>query len=302
MTDPTARKLRELLESEQLEFVMSAHDGSSARIVERAGFPAIWASGLSIATTLGARDNNEISWTQLVDAVEVIADSTSIPIIVDGDTGFGDFNNARRLVRKLCHAGAAGVCIEDKLFPKENSFVGDAHQLADVDEFCAKLRACQDSRTDDDFVVIARVEAFICGKGLDDALHRADAYRCAGADAIFIHSRLPVADEIVAFAERWEGDLPLVIAPTTYASAGTDTFRRAGISTVIWANQILRASIAAMQVAAAAIRRDEGTQAIEGGLVSLSELFDLMGYDELKEAQERYASAVLRERLGAGVS
>jgi phosphoenolpyruvate phosphomutase len=279
-------RLRSLLQSPELEFVMSAHDGISARIVEEAGFPAIWASGLSISTVMGARDNNEISWTQLVSAVEVMADMTSVPIIVDGDTGFGDFNNARRLARKLGQVGAAGVCIEDKVFPKANSFVGESHQLASIDDFCAKLHACRD--TNPDLVLIARVEAFICGAGLEAALERAEAYRQAGADAIFMHSRLAVADEIVAFMARWDSALPVVIAPTTYAAAGAQVFRDAGISVAIWANHTLRAAVAEMRRAARAIREEEGPARIERDLTPLSELFELMDYDELLHAEERY--------------
>jgi phosphoenolpyruvate phosphomutase len=280
-------QLRRILESDELEFLMSVHDGVSARIVEETGFPAAWASGFSIATVLGARDNNEVSWSQLLAAVEVIVDTTSIPIVVDGDTGFGDFNIARRLAGKLCRIGAAGLCLEDKLFPKANSFVDADHQLADVDDFCAKLRACKDATTDD-FVVIARLEGFICGRGLEEALWRADAYQAAGADAIFVHSRLPVADEVVAFARRWGDALPLVIAPTTYASAGADVFRDAGISVAIWANHTLRAAVAAMQNLAGMVRRDEGLAGTEPLLAPLDELFRLMDYDELDRAREHY--------------
>jgi phosphoenolpyruvate phosphomutase len=286
-TSPSrAAELRSLLRSPELEFAMSAHDGISARIVEGAGFPAIWASGLSISTVMGARDNNEISWTQLVDAIEVMADMTSIPIIVDGDTGFGDFNNARRLARKLGQVGAAGVCMEDKVFPKANSFVGAHHQLANIEDFCAKLRACRDAN--DDIVLIARVEAFICGESLEVALERAEAYRQAGADGVFIHSRLTVPDEIIAFAERWENALPVVIAPTTYAGGGTQVFRDAGLSVAIWANHTLRAAVAAMRRAAHAIRQDQGTARIDDELTPLSELFELMDYDELFRAEELY--------------
>ena len=118
--------LRQLLLSPDLSFLMEAHNGLSAKIVEEAGFQGIWASGLSISASLGVRDNNEASWTQVLEVLEFMADATSIPILVDGDTGFGNFNNVRRLVRKLCERGVAGVCIEDKLFPKTNSFIGDA--------------------------------------------------------------------------------------------------------------------------------------------------------------------------------
>src|SRR5215207_10122255 len=128
-------QFKQLLGSGQLEFLMEAHNGLSARIVEEAGFKAIWASGLSISAALGVRDNNEASWTQVLEVVEFMADATEIPILLDGDTGFGNFNNVRRLVRKLEQRGVAGVCLEEKLFPKTNSFLGAGPQeLADIGE------------------------------------------------------------------------------------------------------------------------------------------------------------------------
>ena len=111
---------------------MEAHNGLSARIVEEAGFRGIWASGLSISAALGVRDNNEASWTQVLEVVEFMSDATHIPILLDADTGYGNFNNMRRLVKKLEQRGVAAVCIEDKLFPKTNSFINSERQpLAD---------------------------------------------------------------------------------------------------------------------------------------------------------------------------
>ncbi len=100
-----ATRFRSLLRSPALTFLMEAHDGLSAKIVEEAGFPGIWASGLTISAALGVRDSNEASWTQVLEVLEFMADATSIPILLDGDTGYGNFNNVRRLVRKLCQRG-----------------------------------------------------------------------------------------------------------------------------------------------------------------------------------------------------
>ena len=166
--------LRNEIRSPTLSFLMEAHDGLSAKIVEEAGFRGIWASGLTVSAALGLRDSNEASWTQVVDVLEYMADATTLPILVDGDTGHGNFNNVRRFVRKLCERGLAGVCLEDKLFPKTNSFIGDGQPLADVDEFCGRIKAGKDSQTDDDFSIVARVEALIAGQGMDEALRRAD--------------------------------------------------------------------------------------------------------------------------------
>src|ERR1700757_5321190 len=101
-------RLRRMLLSDQLEFLMEAHNGLSARIVREAGFKAIWASGLAISAQFGVRDNNEASWTQVVDMLEFMADASALPILLDGDTGYGNFNNMRRLVRKLEQRGIPG--------------------------------------------------------------------------------------------------------------------------------------------------------------------------------------------------
>ena len=114
-TQTRSAKLRQMLQSAELEFLMEAHNGLSARIVREAGFKGIWASGLTISAQFGVRDNNEASWTQVVDMLEFMADASDLPILLDGDTGYGNFNNMRRLVRKLEQRGIAGVCIEDKI-------------------------------------------------------------------------------------------------------------------------------------------------------------------------------------------
>jgi phosphoenolpyruvate phosphomutase len=150
------------------------------------------------------RDNNEASWTQVVDVLEFMADASDLPILLDGDTGYGNFNNMRRLVRKLEQRGIAGVCIEDKQFPKTNSFLnGERQPLADIEEFAGKIAAGKDTQSDPNFSIVARVEALIAGWGMDEALRRAEAYRRAGADAILIHSKLSKPDEIVTFAREW---------------------------------------------------------------------------------------------------
>ena len=100
---------------------MEAHNGISAQLAKEAGFPALWASGLTIAASMGVRDTNELSWTQVLSIAEFMADAIDLPILLDGDTGFDNFNNVQRLVKKLEAIGIAGLCLEDKLFPKSNS-------------------------------------------------------------------------------------------------------------------------------------------------------------------------------------
>ncbi len=291
---PSSRfaRLRALLSRPELAFLMEAHSGLSARIVEEAGFEGIWGSGLSMSAALALRDNNEASWTQVLEQAEYMADATTLPILLDGDTGYGNFNSVRRLVRKLCERGIAGVCIEDKLFPKTNSFIGEAQPLADVAEFCGRIRAGKDSQTDDDFQIVARVEALISGHTMDEALRRAEAYHRAGADAILIHSKKRTAHEILGFMERWGGRCPVVIVPTMYYGTPTDAFRRAGVSTVIWANHLVRASITAMRATASRIHADQNLAEVEGRVASVKDIFALMDNDELEQAGERYLPVV----------
>ncbi len=285
------RQLRKLLESNKLEFILEAHNGISARIVENAGFKGIWGSGLSMSAQFGVRDSNEASWTQVVDMLEFMSDVTSIPILLDGDTGYGNFNNMRRLVNKLEQRDIAGVCIEDKRFPKTNSFIdGEKQPLADIDEFSGKIKAGKDSQQDDNFCIVARVEALIAGWGMAEALKRAEAYHAAGADAILIHSKLARPNEVLTFAKEWGGRSPLVIVPTKYYSTPTDAFRKAGIDMVIWANHMIRASVAAMEKRSRQIFQSESLIDIEDKVASVSHLFELQGADELLQAQERYLS------------
>lgn len=282
-------QLKNMLNSNELEFIMEAHNGLSARIVEEAGFKGIWGSGLSISAQLGVRDSNEASWTQVVDVMEFMSDATSIPILLDADTGYGNFNNARRLVRKLEDRGVAGACLEDKLFPKTNSLHdGRAQPLADIEEFALKIKACKDTQTDPDFCIVARVEAFIAGWGLDEALKRAEAYRNAGADAILMHSKKSDPSDIEAFMKAWNNQGPVVIVPTKYYKTPTQYFRDLGVSMVIWANHNLRSSITAMQGTTATIFKEQSLTSIEQNVATVKEVFRLQRDDELVSAEDQY--------------
>ena len=282
-------RLKKLITSQQTEFILEAHNGLSSKIVEEGGFKGVWASGLTISASLGLRDNNEASWTQVLDVIEYMSDATSIPILLDGDTGFGNFNNMRRLVKKLEQRDVGGVCIEDKIYPKTNSFIGGEKQpLADIEEFCGRIKAGKDTQTDNDFCIVARVEAFIAGWGLDEALKRAHAYAEAGADAIFIHSKLPDPKDIFAFMENWDSSKPVVIVPTMYFKTPTEEFENAGISLVIWANHLLRSSVRAMQETARQIYKDQTLIDVENKIVPVSEIFRIQNVEEYKQAETKY--------------
>lgn len=282
-------QFRRLLAGDGLEFLLEAHNGISARIGEEAGFKGLWAGGLCMSAQYGVRDSNEMSWTQVLDMLEFMADATRIPILLDGDTGYGNFNNVRRLVRKLEQRGIAAVCIEDKLYPKTNSFIdGDKQELAEIDEFCSRIKAGKDAQADDEFAIITRVEAFIAGWGLGEALRRAEAYHEAGSDGILIHSALNTATEVLAFKKEWADRSPVVIVPTKYYATPTDVLREAGFSIAIWANHVLRAAMVAMKACAATLAAEQNLLSIEDEIAPVKEIFRLQGASELQDAEERY--------------
>lgn len=281
--------MKRLMKSEGIEFLMEAHNGLSAKIVEDSGFKGVWASGLTISASLGLRDNNEASWTQILDVIEFMNDRISIPILMDGDTGYGNFNSFRRLVRKLEQKGIAGVCIEDKLFPKTNSFIrGERQPLADIQEFCGKIKAGKDTQTINDFSIVARIEAFIAGWGTEEALGRAHAYHEAGADAILVHSKLRYPTDLFSFMERWDQSCPVVIVPTTYYDVPTEDFERAGVSLIIWANHMLRSSITAMRKIGQKICEEKTVRNVEKTIASVAEVFHLQDAEEYENAEARY--------------
>ena len=288
-TTTKTKKLRGLLYSKELEFLCEVHNGLSAKIAEEAGFVGLWGSGLALSAAMGVRDNNEASWTQVLEVLEFINDATLVPLLFDGDTGYGNFNNVRRLVRKLEQRGIAGVCIEDKLFPKTNSFIGgDRQPLADVEEFKGKIKAGKDTQQDPDFCIVARVEALIAGWGMGEALKRAEAYHEAGSDAILIHSRLSRPDQVLEFKREWGDRCPVVIVPTQYYSTPTEVFRQAGFSVVIWANHLLRSCLSAMQQTARQLKMEQALVNVEDRIAPVVEVFRLQGADELEEAEKRY--------------
>jgi phosphoenolpyruvate phosphomutase len=291
--------LRNLINSDNLEFLMEAHNGISAKIVEKTGFKGIWASGLTISSSLGLRDCNEASFTQVLQILEYMNDATSLPILVDGDTGYGDFNTARRFVRKLEQIGIAGVCFEDKIFPKTNSFieVKGGQKLADIREFCGKIRACKDAQSTKDFVVVARIEAFISGLGLEEALIRAKAYQQAGADAVLVHSKIKTCQDIDDFMQRWDNSCPVVIVPTTYHMTPTEHFKEIGCSLVIWANHNMRASIKAIEDVSKQIFENQNIQELDDKIKTVKDIFEYTKEAELKEDEKKYMNYVKLDQV-----
>jgi phosphoenolpyruvate phosphomutase len=297
-TSSRAKRLREQFLQRDVTILMEAHNGLSAKLAAEAGFTALWASGLSISAALGVRDNNEASWTQVLEVLEFMSDATDLPILLDGDTGYGNFNNVRRLVRKLEQRNIAGVCLEDKLFPKTNSFIaGEKQALAEVDEFCGKLRAAKDTQVDPDFVVVARTEAFIAGWGLEEAVLRATAYADNGADVVLVHSKQSDSREIMAFMKKWDQRVPIVIVPTKYPSEPLAKFHDAGISNFIFANHALRSVITVLQKNLRRLYETRDLMSIEHEIAPVNEVFRLQNVQELKSSEERYLPASERYEI-----
>src|SRR5262245_26820397 len=164
----TPSPLRRLLSSPGPIVIAGAHDGLSARLVEEAGFHGVWASGFEISASYGVPDASILTMTETLNASRIMSEAVQIPVIADCDTGFGNAINAIRTVKAFEAAGAAGLCIEDNLYPKRCSFYpGVKRMLANADEQALKIRAAVTAGTRD-FVVIARTEALIAGWGLDE--------------------------------------------------------------------------------------------------------------------------------------
>jgi phosphoenolpyruvate phosphomutase len=288
-------RFRSLLKNPKPFFIMEAHNGISAKIVEKTGFDAIWGSGLTLSGSNAVRDSNEMSWTQLIDNLEKMSDAVNIPILVDGDTGFGNYNNARRLVRKLEERKIAGVCIEDKLFPKTNSFIdSEAQTLADRIEHANKITACKEYQTDPNFSVVARLESLIVGAGIDDALLRAETYTAAGADAILVHSKKSNFNEINDFCNQFRKindqckNIPLVVVPTKYYNTPLKTMTDAGVSNFIWANHNLRASIHAMENVSKQIFDEQSLANVEHSVSTVNDIFDYQEDSKLRKHDKYY--------------
>jgi phosphoenolpyruvate phosphomutase len=292
------RKLRELLESNEVTKVIGAHNGLSARLAEQAGFDAVWASGLEISATHAVPDANILTMTENLQAAIVMNQATSIPIICDCDSGYGSVNNVIRMVKEYERNGIAGICIEDKQFPKLNSFVNGSQKLTPIAEFVSKIRAAKDTQQDPDFVVIARVEALIAGEGMVKAIERAYAYEEAGADAILIHSKMKDIDEIKEFVQSFRGSVPIVVVPTTYPNITVNDLKLMGIGMVIYANHGLRSSIAAMEETFSKIIMDGTTASIESNISTMQQVFELQGMFEMRQLEDKYkASNLLAVRL-----
>ena len=284
------RRLRERMAAAGLVQVMAAHSPLSALLAEEAGFDGLWASGFELSALYGLPDVSLVSMTQHLDMVRVIAERSTLPIVADIDTGFGNALNVIHAIRHYERAGAAAVVIEDKTFPKVTSLVADGRQeLLRVEEFQGKLRAALEARRDPDFLVIARTEALIAGLGETEALARAAAYEAAGADMILVHSKQKTPAEVESFVRAWTGKARLVLVPTAYPDLTVARIKALDkVKMVIYGNHAIRAAVTSMQRVFARILADGGIQAVNKEIVSVEEIFRLQRMDQVKANEEKY--------------
>jgi phosphoenolpyruvate phosphomutase len=282
-------QLKRLFERPGVIRIVAAHNALGAKLVERAGFEGVWASGLEISASYALPDANIVSMSQYLEAARQMSEATSIPVVSDCDTGYGNANNVIYMVKMFEAAGIAAVCIEDKKFPKDNSLLeGGRQHLAPIEEFQGKIRAAKDNQKSEDFMVIARVEALIAGWGQDEALKRANAYVDAGADAIFIHSKKKTPDEIVEFIKRFDQRKPIVVVPTNYPMITLTELEELKVKMVIYANHGLRAAVKAMEEVFEEIKRAGRLDTIEDRIVSVNHIFELQGTLDMKKNEGKY--------------
>ena len=282
-----AQKLRNLIDSKPIIKVGGAFDAMSAKLVESSGFDAIWAGSFAISAINAVPDASILTMTEFFDAASKMVSVCVIPVIADCDTGYGGPSNVRHLVKKYENAGIAGISIEDKVFPKQNSLLENGSQeLISEKDFVGKIIAANEAKQDKNFMIIARVEALISGMGMNEALKRATAYEKAGADAILIHSKENTPDEIFQFSESWTGNIPIVVVPTTYDSVKIDQLISHKIKFVIYANQTLRVSHAAMSTLLKKLVSAQSIKEVNAVMSSMDDIFKLQSMFEFKNKED----------------
>ena len=280
--------LRNELESKSILKVGGAFDAMSAKLVENSGFDAIWAGSFGISATHALPDASILTMTEFLNVASNMEDACDIPIIADCDTGFGGPSNVSHMVKKYEKAGVAAICIEDKTFPKQNSFLENTKQeLLPEKDFVAKIIAAKEAKENSNFMIIGRTEALISGLGMKEAIKRANAYEKAGADAILIHSKQDSPEEIFEFSESWGGTLPLVVVPTSFPTVKLDELISHKIKMVIYANQTLRATHAIISKVLEQLKNSASINDLSIDMTSMQEIFQLQETYNIKKQEEK---------------
>ena len=284
---PTTKNLQNLLKTKPILKIGGAFDAMSAKLVEINGFDAIWAGSFAISATHALPDASIMTMTEFLAVANNMAESCKIPVIADCDTGFGGPSNVSHMIKKYENSGIAGVSIEDKIFPKQNSLLeGGKQELISQKEFVAKIIAAREAKQDEDFMIIARTEALIAEMGMDEALKRAQAYEDAGANAILIHSKKSSPDEVFEFSDKWNGNVPLVVVPTSYPSVGIDELIEHKIKMVIYANQSLRVAYTAMSRVLKEICQVNKLTEVNEEMTSMEKIFHLQEMYNIKKEEK----------------
>ena len=281
-----AKILRTKLKQNPILKIAGAFDAMSAKLVELNNFDAVWAGSFAISATHALPDASILTMTEFLSAASSMADACSIPIIADCDTGFGGPSNVSHLVKKYENAGIAAICIEDKIFPKQNSLLKEGKQeLLSEKDFVAKIIAAKTAKNDPNFMIIARIEALIAGHGIEEALKRATAYEIAGADAILIHSKKNTPNEVFEFCNTWNGNIPIIAIPTTYPTVTLDELQNNNVKMVIYANQSLRAAHWAMSEHLNQLSNVKSLSEVKTNLTSMEDIFHLQEMYEIKKQE-----------------
>jgi len=285
-------RLKRLINSKDIVRILESHNSLTGLIIENISvikknkkneFDGMWSSSLTDSATKGKPDNSSVDFSTRLSSLNNMMEVTSKLLVFDADNG-GQLEHLPFLVRSLERLGASAVIMEDKIGLKKNSlFKNQSDTKQDKPElFAKKIKQICKSRKNNDFMVIARIESFIVGKGLKDALKRAEVYSKAGADAILIHSKEKTPAEIFSFAREFKKSknfIPLVSVPSTYSKVYEKDLIRNGFKLVIYANQLLRAAYPAMQFTARKILENSRAFEIEKKIIPIKEIINLIKND-----------------------
>lgn len=279
MRNPIHTTFRSLMQPGRLVRVAGAHDALGGLLAEKAGFDAVWSSSLEVSASRALPDASLLTMTEYLEAAANMQKALSVPVVADCDSGYGNNANAAYMVHEYEAAGITAISVEDKKFPKMNSFADRGNSLVDTGDFCRKLDTVKNAQSGSEFFVIARTEALINGLPVEEALNRAHAYANAGADAILVHSKASTNEQVLDFLNRWERRLPVVVVPTTYPDWSADAMAAAGVSAVIYANQGLRATITGLRETFASILAHGDTTKLEEDIAPVRDIFALQRLD-----------------------
>ena len=290
--DNRVSRLKRLMNAKKIVRVLESHNSLTGLIINKLNisknkkiieFDGMWSSSLTDSATKGLPDNSSLSFSARISSLQDMLDVTSKPVVFDADNG-GQIEHLPFLVRSLERSGVSAIIMEDKIGLKKNSlFKNQSGAKQDKpSDFAKKIKKICDTRQSDDFMAIARIESFILGKGLKDALHRASIYSKAGADAILIHSKEKTPSEIFAFAKEFKKSkyyIPLVSVPSTYSKVYEKELIKNGFKLVIYANQLLRAAYPAMQDVAKTILKNGRAFEADKKIISIKEIINLIKND-----------------------